>query len=472
MRRISVLVALLFPLVVDAQTQKPPMLPGVEADGAVRLPNSWSIKPAGKQLELGDFPVNIALHPSGKWVAVLHAGYGEHEIAIVDIAAKKEHIVSRVTLPQTFLGLVFSPDGKYLYAGGGEFDVVHQFEFKDGELAKPRQLKIADKKFIPGNLAIHPNGKTLYVPGVWGHSVAFLDIDDPINRPLFPVGPDSYPFACLVDAKGKRLYVSLWNKAAVAVINLETKELLKPIPTEKHPTEMVLSPDEKTLFVACSNSTRVSVIDLKEGKPLETINCALYATAPNGNTPNSLALTPDGKILFVANADNNNLAVFNVEKPGDAKPLGFIPVGMYPTSVRYDAAHKRILVANGRGVTPKANPHGPNPFLPAEKPRIREYIAGLYRGTVGIIDMPDEAEMVAYSKQAYACSPLRSDLTKAVGAGSHQRTRFRMRIIRSFVSAEKRIRRKDESRASSRKISLPRICRPSLSNGSCAKGPN
>ena len=62
-------------------------------------------------------------------------------------------------------------------------------------------------------------------------------------------------------------------------------------------------------------------------------------------------MTPDGKILFVANADNNNLAVFNVEKPGDSKPLGFIPVGMYPTSVRYDAANKRILVVNGRGTS-------------------------------------------------------------------------------------------------------------------------
>ena len=57
-------------------------LPGVEADGAVRMPNSWSIKPAGKQIELGDFPISIAMH--GNTAAVLHAGYGDHEISIVD----------------------------------------------------------------------------------------------------------------------------------------------------------------------------------------------------------------------------------------------------------------------------------------------------------------------------------------------------------------------------------------------------
>src|ERR1017187_5419131 len=76
--------------------RKPITLPGVEADGAVRLPNSWSIKPVGKQIELGDFPISIALHPSGKWAAVLHAGYGDHEIIIVDLTPKKERIKSRV----------------------------------------------------------------------------------------------------------------------------------------------------------------------------------------------------------------------------------------------------------------------------------------------------------------------------------------------------------------------------------------
>ena len=63
--------------------------------------------------------------------------------------------------------------------------------------------------------------------------------------------------------------------------------------------------------IACANSTKVSVIRLADGKNLETISCALYPNAPNGNTPNSLALTPDGQMLFVANADANNVAVFN-----------------------------------------------------------------------------------------------------------------------------------------------------------------
>ncbi len=387
---------------------KRPTLPGVEADGTIRLPNTWSIKPTGQQVEVGDFPVQIALHPNGQWLAVLHAGHGAHEVMIVDVRKEKEGIRSRVVLDQTFYGLAFSPDGKTLFASGGEFEVVHAFTFQDGFLFEPRQFKLAEEKFIASGLAVDRSGKTLYVAGTWGHAVCIVPLDQPEKKVTIPLGEDSYPYACLVDAKAKRLYVSLWNKAAVAVIDLKTNKVVDSFATEKHPTEMVLGPSEKTLFVACSNSTRVSVIRTADGKALETINSALYPRAPSGNTPNSLSLTPDGNLLFVSNADVHNISVFNVSEPGKAKPLGFIPVGMYPTSVRYNPKDKRIYVANGRGIMPKANPHGPNPNLP-RKLTIQEYIARLYKGTVSIIDMPNEVEMAKLSQQAYNCSPLRPD---------------------------------------------------------------
>src|SRR5437870_5749673 len=65
------------------------VLPGVRADGVIQLPNQWSLRPAGKQVELGDFPVNLALHPGGQWLAALHAGHGAHEIIVVNLKTQK-----------------------------------------------------------------------------------------------------------------------------------------------------------------------------------------------------------------------------------------------------------------------------------------------------------------------------------------------------------------------------------------------
>ncbi len=385
-----------------------PILPGVQPNGAILLPNQWSLRPAGKQVEVGDFPINLALHPGGRWLAVLHAGYGDHEVLLVDLQRQK--VASRVVLDQTFYGLCFSPDGRQLFASGGEFEVVHAFQFDDGLLAQHRQLRVAapTQKFIPGGLAVDPTGRTLFVAGTWGHAVCVVPLDDPEKRATIALEPESYPYACTSDPTGRRLYVSLWNKAAVAVLDLKENKVTATWPTERHPTEMALSPDGKTLFVACANSTKVSVLDTTTGKARETIACSLYPTAPAGNTPNSLCLTPDGQLLFVANADANNVAVFNVASTGQAKPLGFIPTGWYPTSVRYHAADKRLYIANGKGTTPRANPQGPQPTLPANQ-TIRQYIASLYRGTLSILDLPAPERMAAFSKQAYACSPLRAD---------------------------------------------------------------
>jgi DNA-binding beta-propeller fold protein YncE len=387
------------------------VLPGVQPGGTILLPNQWSLRPAGRQIELGDFPVNLALHPSGQWLAVLHAGYGTHEVAIVQLDVRRPRITCRVPIEQAFYGLCFTPNGKQLFASGGEYEVVHAFEFDDGLLSRHRQLRVAPvkTKFIPGGLAVDAEGRRLFVAGTWGAAVRILPLDDPSRPEEIVLEKDSYPYACAIDPAGKRLYVSLWNRAAVAVLDLEARKVLATWPTEPHPTELALGPDGKVLYVACANSTKVSVLDAADGKGLETISCALYPSAPYGNTPNGLSLTPDGQMLFVANADANNLAVFNVATLGQAKPLGFIPVGWYPTCVRYNPTDRRLYVANGRGTTPKANPQGPNPLLPPNH-TVREYIAGLYQGTLGIIDLPRPQQMARYSRQAYACSPLRRDL--------------------------------------------------------------
>ncbi len=97
--------------------------------------------------------------------------------------------------------------------------------------------------------------------------------------------------------------------------------------------------------------------------------------------------------------------MFDITKPGFARSLGFIPVGWYPTSVRFQGANDRILVANGKGMSSKANYQGPRPGaeLPAS---VREYIGGLFKGTLSLIAPPTPAELAKFTTQAYECSPL------------------------------------------------------------------
>ena len=51
--------------------------------------------------------------------------------------------MSRAVVDQAFVGLCFAPDGKTLYVSGGEYEVIHAFDFQGGYLSNPRQIPVA-----------------------------------------------------------------------------------------------------------------------------------------------------------------------------------------------------------------------------------------------------------------------------------------------------------------------------------------
>jgi DNA-binding beta-propeller fold protein YncE len=431
--------------VISQQNLAQSNLPGKQPDGSVLLPNQWSLRPVGKQIELRDFPANIAVHPGGRFVAVLHNGYSAHQITIVDLT--KGEAVSHADLPQSFYGLEFSRDGSRLFCSGAGEELVHSFDFENGNLTnhKTIQLREIKERAVPAGLAVDHSAHTLYVANVWGDRVTRVDLlpqprmlDIPLRTDTGPLlntegartsdpdteaaskradvyllqadPNDTFPYACRLDEKKQRLYVSLWAQAGVAVIDLKSNKVIAQWPTEEHPCEMALTRSGKLLFVANANRNTVTVLDTDTGKPVETIWAALYPHSPPGSTPNSLALSPDEKTLFVANANINVVAVFDVSTAGKSRSLGFIPVGWYPTSVRVTPDGQHLLVANGKGVIPKANPFGPQPGGVMTTNRTIQYIASLFRGTLSIIDLPSgkkfEQQLKQYTADAYKCAPL------------------------------------------------------------------
>src|SRR5882672_10419298 len=120
---------LVFSPLLPAMINPAATLPGLQPDGSVLLPNQWSLRPVGRQLNVGDFPVNVALHPGGTFAAVLHSGWGQHEVRILDV--KNGRPVSQAALAEAFYGLAWSPDGKQLFASGAGSEVIHAFDFAD-----------------------------------------------------------------------------------------------------------------------------------------------------------------------------------------------------------------------------------------------------------------------------------------------------------------------------------------------------
>ncbi|HXJ55145.1 MAG TPA: alkaline phosphatase family protein [Verrucomicrobiae bacterium] len=427
-------------------------LPGIQEDGSVRLPNQWFLRPAGKQILVGDFPVNLALHPGGKFVAVLHCGNGTHEIIVLELPSGR--LVSRVGVEESFYGLAFAPDGSRIFCSGAGREVVHAFAFHDGYCSAHEEIPVHEvtERGIPAGMVCSSDGRTLYVASVWGHSISFVDLrtrtvatlplgtNAPATVPKELPPPvdedeaaitkraealldktrpeDPFPYGCVLDEKRQRLYVSLWAQSAVAVIDTSSRRVVARWTVEAHPNEMLLTKSGQRLFVANANRNTVSVLDPTTGKIIETLVAELRPESHPGSTPNSLALSPDEKLLFVANANLNAVAVFDVSEAGRSRSLGFIPVGWYPTSVRVTADGKRLIVANGKGVVSKSNRLGPQPGQSAPG-TAREYIASLMDGTVSLVELAagDKfiEQMRKHTQATYRCLPVPEKQTVLAG---------------------------------------------------------
>src|SRR5262249_36294909 len=167
----------------------------------------------------------------------------------------------------------------------------------------------ANVRAVVGGIGLDTSGRDLLVAAPWADAVVRVPLVNPDNKkvirmvavspknepgkgepPSPPDGrkeskekaddepspklkdPEFYPYTCLAEPGGKRAFVSLWAKAAVAVVDLETNAVVATWPTAEHPTEMVLSPKGDALYVACANSTKVSVLDPATGQPPHTIH--------------------------------------------------------------------------------------------------------------------------------------------------------------------------------------------------------
>ncbi len=242
------------------------------------------------------------------------------------------------------MGLRFNSTGSELFASGAEKETVHRFDFKSGYLSNHRELQIVPikERQVPAGITLSADDQTLFVASPWGNTVCVWPLDKPDSRKFIKFDDEALPYFALPDAEGKRLYVSLWGKSAVAVINLSTMAVEATWPTQSHPTESLLTKDQKTLYVACANSNNVTVLDTESGRAIETISSALFPTAANGSTPNSVSLSPDEQVLLIANATNNNVAMIDVRERGRSHSLAlFRSVG-----IRHARDSRRMMGAS------------------------------------------------------------------------------------------------------------------------------
>lgn len=388
----------------------------------IQLPNGWKISPVGKSFDLGDLPLNIAVSKSGKYAAVTNNGQSIQAIQLIDITSEK--VIDQVEIEKSWYGICFTADERFLYVSGGHDNRILKYEISNQQLKRVDSISL-DRPWPvrvgPAGIALDESSGIMYV--VTREDKMLYAVDLKTKKVLNKYGLDAEAYDCKYSSKTNELYITCWGCDKVLIFDTKAKQWKQPIGVGDNPNEMLLTNDAKYLYVCNANDNSVSIIDLSKKTVIETLDAALYPQSPSGSTTNSIALDPAGKRLYIANADNNCIATFDVSVAGSSKPKGFIPVGWYPSSVRF--INGKIWVANGKGMTSKANPFGPSPLRKKEDVihhgfEVKdgsqvEYIGGLFKGTMSIIDVPSQATLDLYTRRVYENAPYSPQKTANAG---------------------------------------------------------
>ena len=371
------------------------LLPGFQADSSILLPNHYRLTPAGRQIPVGDLPLNMVISPGGRYLAVTNNGYSEQFVSILDLQEGRQ--VQTLPVTASFFGLAFNGGGTRLYVSGGGHNKIYIFTNDGKRFVQRDSIQLfpypGPECFLTG-LAVTPDGETLYAASKT--MCTLFRISVPEKRILDTIRFKHFLYDVVLTPDGRKVYVSIWGGSSVGVVDALTMRLLGRLPAGDHPNKMVLG-DDGRLFVANANTDNVTVLDTRTDEVTETIPLAPYEGAPYGSTPNGLALAPDGSTLFVAHAGNNDVAVVDVSTPGKARLRGLIPAGWYPTAVAVTPDGRTLCIANGKGIISRPNPGAPQPT--DRHPKKGEYIGRLLWGTVSLLPVPGEEQLKRYTAQ-------------------------------------------------------------------------
>ncbi len=348
--------------------------------------------------------VKTAVSPDGKTLLVLTSGYNLLNVAsganlgTPDITASNEYIfvfdiaganrakplqLQALQVPNTYVGLVWAPDGATFYAAGGVDDRINVFNRTNGDWGQTDKIELGHNKIGIGlrvkpnaaGLGISADGSVLVVANMYNDSISVIDTTTHAIRFEYDMRPynttpgadgiagGEYPFTVAVKGN-ETAYVSSIRDREIVVVNLagsDANRLNKRIPVGGSPNSLILDPAQARLFATLDNTDQVAVIDTAANTVTETIDTIALpgllanTTRYTGAAPNNLVLSPDEKTLYVTNGGANSVAVIPLSGPAPHQVSGLLPTAWYPHSVSLSADGSLMYIVNGKS-DPGANP--------------------------------------------------------------------------------------------------------------------
>ena len=288
-----------------------------------------------------------AAAPTGAYrVYVTNEGSGD--LSIIDPVTRA--VVGRVALGKRPRGIIASPDQRLLYialsgspvAGPGvdETTLPAADKTADGiavfDVAAGKVLRVLRGISDPEQIAVSPDGATLYVASEDTGRVMFMDARRGVIRATLVVGGEPEGLAASPD--GKLVYATSEEDSTIAVIDAVQPRVLVRVAVGKRPRSIAFLRSARA-FVPGENDASLSVIDVASSKVTRRT-----IIAGKGARPMGVVVAPAGDKVFVTTGRGGTLASFDA---ATLAPAGETQVGERPWGVALSPDGGIAFTANG-----------------------------------------------------------------------------------------------------------------------------
>ena len=290
-------------------------------------------------------------------------------MVIIDTETKK--LIHSVPVGRYPFGICLSPDEKKVYvANVGMFEYGH---IKDGSKDSSKVKSINYPAFAYGSKEM--------IEGIENDTISIPGLGDPNTIEAFSV------FA--IDLKDST------NPVVIAKIKTGhlVGALVEGIPAVGGSSPNSIVATNEFVFVSNGTNDNISVISIKQDTVVNTIYLKPDERIKQfrGVIPFGLALSPDQKRLYVAESGINAVAVIDAL---NLKVIGHIPTCWFPSKVEVRNDGKYLIIANAKGYG-----SGPNGGLTFEQGPEGSYIGSLMKGTVQIVEIPNDKQLGEMTEQ-------------------------------------------------------------------------
>lgn len=349
------------------------------------------------------------------------AGGQENKIFIFDLntGEKKDSIncsfiSDSLDYSHGYIGdLVLSKDGKKLYA-------VDQIGFRM-IIANTETRKLEYNVPVgryPFGICLSPDEKKIFVANVGMFQYSMIKgitkdnvIEKALKFPAFAYGSEEMKKgiendSISVPGLGEMNSPDAFSVFTVSLANPEKPEviaktktgnlvgaLVEGIPAVGGSSPNSLVATDDYVFVTNGSNDNISVISIEKDTIVNTIFIKPDERIKQfrGVIPFGLALSPDNQKLYVACSGINAVAVVDVKK---LSVSGYIPTGWFPAKLKVSNDGKKLIVSNAKGFG--SGPNGGSTFYPGHE---GSYIGSLMKGTVQVVDIPNNEELKKYTVQ-------------------------------------------------------------------------